>query len=86
MENLNNFDLPDFAKYVDDQWLSIYCFLQNINVYPSGIEEYRDIFSILENGFEKIGCDSLASLHNRDNKVNELEKYYNASFINSNIH
>ena len=83
LENLNNFDLPDFAKYVDDQWLSIYCFLQNINVYPSGIEEYRDIFSILENGFEKIGCDSLASLHNRDNKVNELEKYYNIKFINN---
>jgi glycosyl transferase family 25 len=83
LENLKEFDLPDFAKYVDDQWLSIYCFLQNINVYPSGIEDYKDIFSILENGFEKIGCDSLASLHNRDSKIKELEHYYNIKFINN---
>ena len=83
LENLKEFDLPEFAKYVDDQWLSIYCFLQNIPIYPSGIEDYNNIFSKLENGFEKIGCDSLASLNNRHHKINELETYYNIKFINN---
>ena len=83
IKNLKDFDLPDFARYVDDQWLSIYCFLNNINIYPSGIEEYKDIFSVLNNGFEKIGCDSLASLNNRDSKIKELENYYSIKFINN---
>ena len=81
LNELPTFDLPDLAKYVDDQWMSIYCHLQNISIYPSGIEEYKDIFSVLENGNEKIGKDSLAGLQNRDNKIKELEKYYNIKFI-----
>ena len=86
LNDLPKFDLPDIAKVVDDQWLSVYCKLQNINIYSSGIEEYSDIFNVLENGNEKIGKDSLASLNNRDNKIKELEEYYNVKFIgNGNI-
>ena len=81
LNELSKFDLPDVAKYVDDQWMSIYCKLQNVNIYPSGIEKYDDIFSILENGYEKIGKDSLAGLYNRDIKIRELELYYNIKFI-----
>jgi glycosyl transferase family 25 len=81
LNELPNFDLPDIAKYVDDQWMSIYCKMQKINIYPSGIELYSDIFSILENGYEKIGTDSLAGLYNRDTKIKELESHYNVKFI-----
>ena len=31
LENLKSFDLPDIARYVDDQWLSIFCFLEQPN-------------------------------------------------------
>jgi hypothetical protein len=82
LNELPKFDLPDSAKYVDDQWMSIYCHLNNIKMYPSGIENYNDIFSVLENGYEKIGKDALAQLNNRDIKIKELEKYYNIKFIN----
>ena len=86
LNDLSKFDLPDIAKFIDDQWMSIYCHMQNINIYPSGIEEYRDIFSTLENGYEKIGKDSLAGLNNRNNNIKELEKYYKVKFIeNGNI-
>lgn len=83
LNNLNVFPLPENAKFVDDQWMSIYCFLQNINIYPTGVEDYIHIFSVLENGYEKIGLDSLASLCNREEKIKELEKYYNVKFINN---
>jgi len=86
LNELQKFDLPDIAKFVDDQWISIYSHFLNINIYPSGIEKYFDIFNVLENGNEKIGKDSLASLNNRDNKIKELEEYYNVKFIgNGNI-
>jgi len=83
LNELPKFDLPDIAKFVDDQWMSIYCHLQNINIYPSGLENYDEIFSILENECEKIGKDSLASLNNRHIKVKELETYYNVKFIDN---
>jgi glycosyl transferase family 25 len=82
LNNLNVFPLPENAKFIDDQWMSIYCFLQNINIYPSGIEDYIHIFSVLENGYEKIGLDSLSSLCNRDEKIKEIENYFNVKFIN----
>jgi len=85
LNELPLFDLQDIAKLVDDQWMSIYCYLQNINIYPSGIEEYSDIFSILENGYEKIGKDSLAGLYNRETKIKELESYYGIKFIENGI-
>lgn len=80
LNELKNFDLPKCARYVDDQWMSIYCFLHNINIYPTSIELYSDIFSVLLNGYEQIGEDSLASLHNRDVKVAELADYFKVVF------
>ena len=72
---------PD-ARYVDDQWMSIFYFLKGIPIRPSGIEQYGDIFASLSpNGYEKIGTDSLASLGNRDDKVAALEFEFGVHFL-----
>jgi len=85
LENLLIFPFPEAARMVDDQWMSIYYFLNDINIYPSGIEDYNNIFKILYNGHEQIGKDSLAGLGNRDLSIKELEQFFQVKFINDGI-
>lgn len=80
-KKLSAFPLPECAYHVDDQWLSIYCFLHNVLVKPSGLEEYSDIFQRLEDDHECIGADSLFSLGTRDVRVKQLEEYFNVRFM-----
>jgi len=79
-KQLPSFFLPECAMHVDDQWMSIYCFLHNICIRPSGIEAYKDIFKRLENGHECIGSDSLFSLGTRAARVNTLATVFNIRF------
>lgn len=79
-QNLLQFPLPECAYFVDDQWMSIYCWSHNIPILPTGIEKYNDIFNVLQNGYEKIGAESLAALGNRDSKVKELAEYFGVAF------
>ena len=82
LENLLIFPVTEAARIVDDQWMSIYYFLNNINIYPSGIEDYNTIFKELCNGHEKIGNDSLSGLGNRDSSIKELEHFFQVKFMN----
>ena len=61
--------------------MSIYYFLNNITIRPTGIEEYSDIYKILDNNHELIGIDSLASLGTRDECVRQLGEYFNVRFL-----
>ena len=81
LHNLKTFPLPASAYHVDDQWMSIYYFLNNITIRPTGIEEYSDIYKILDNNHELIGIDSLASLGTRDECVRQLGEYFNVRFL-----
>lgn len=82
LKSLPIFDLPSCSRFVDDQWMSIYCFLYNVPIYPSGIEEYYYIFKVLRDGIvEQIGEASLAELGTRDAKVNELAEYFKVIFM-----
>ena len=69
---LPHFPLPDCAYHVDDQWMSIYYFVRSIPIVRTGIEQYSEIFKILENNHEKIGTDSLAALGTRHERVQQL--------------
>ena len=75
------FHLPVCALHVDDQWLSIYCFLNGITIRPSGVEAYHDIFKRLEQGHECIGLDSLFSLGTRENRVQQLAEEFKVRFV-----
>lgn len=79
-QNLLKFPLPECAYFVDDQWMSIYCWSHNIPILPTGIEKYNDIYKVLQNGYEKIGAESLAALGNREHKVKELASYFGVVF------
>jgi hypothetical protein len=81
VKNLVNFPLPECSLHVDDQWLSIYYFLNNVSISPSGIESYSDIFKKLENNHEKIGNDSLASLGTREDRVQRVANFFQVKFI-----
>jgi hypothetical protein len=72
--------MPEISKFVDDQWMSIYCFFEKIPIFPSGIEQYSDIYKVLENNHEKIGVNSLYSLGNRDKAIKDLADYFNVHF------
>jgi hypothetical protein len=81
IKGLKSFSLPESAYFVDDQWMSIYCFKNTIPIYPSGIETYSEIFKVLQNNHEKLGTESLSGLNNRDEKVAELAKLFRVKFI-----
>jgi hypothetical protein len=77
---LKQFPLPEVAHFVDDQWMSIYCFTQGIPVLPTIVENYRDIFAVLDGWHERIGPDSLAGLNNRADMVRALAEYFGVTF------
>lgn len=80
LNRLPEFDLPLCSRHTDDQWMSIYYFINNISIYPTSIESYSMIFSVLMNGYEQIGEASLADLGTRDARVEELAKYFKIIF------
>jgi hypothetical protein len=80
LKKLPEFPLPDCARFVDDQWMSIYCFKENIKIFPTAVESYSDIFKVLDNNHEKLGTASLSGLNNRDKKIEELEQMFNVKF------
>lgn len=81
LAELPKFPLPECARFVDDQWLSAYCFLQDIPVTATAAEDYGQIFSVLDGWHEKLGAHSLSGLRNRDEKVREIEKVFGVKFI-----
>jgi hypothetical protein len=80
LNKLSKFNIPYCARFVDDQWMSLYCFFNKINIYPTPINNYYDLLAVLNNGFEQIGEAPLAALGNRDEKVTELAKYFGVIF------
>lgn len=80
LNNLSSFELPACSRFVDDQWMSIYCFLNKISIYPTNINSFSDLLAVLSNGHELIGEASLAGLGNRDEKVLALANHFNVVF------
>jgi len=80
LKYLYNFDLPECAMFADDQWMSIYCHLNDIKIFPTTIENYSDIYNSLTNGHEHIGDSPLAFSYDRQVLVKELELYFNLTF------
>ena len=78
---LKCFSLPEVARFVDDQWVSIFCFKQGIPVLSSRVEEYADIFEVLHGWHERIGPDSLAELNNRAEMVRAIAEHFGVTFL-----
>lgn len=82
MEGLERWPLPDAARFVDDQWMSVYCHRRGVPIVESGIEVYEDIFAVLEGGWhEKLGVAALSALANREAKVAELAAAFGVRFL-----
>lgn len=82
LNKLLKFDLPSSARFVDDQWMSIYCFINNIPIFPTKLNTYPELFSVLTNNHEGIGEEALSSLNNRDTMLKELSDYFGVIFVN----
>ena len=80
LNNLQKFPLPDCGRFVDDQWMSIYCYYNNIQIMPTPLNNYQDTFAVLSNGFEQVGESALAELGNRNEKVAQLADYFRVVF------
>lgn len=77
LEGLKKFPLPEPARVVDDQWMSLYCAIHCIPIMCSGIDEYNEIFKTLRlDLYELVGKESLVNLGNRDKKIKELYVYF----------
>jgi len=76
LNGLKRFPLPEVARFVDDQWVSIFCFKQGIQIRDTGVEEYKNIFAVLDGWHERIGPDSLAGLNNRAEMVQAIAEYF----------
>lgn len=71
---------PSCSRFVDDQYMSAYCFLNKIPIFPTSAESYSAIFAVLNNGYEQIGEQSLASIGNRDPMIADLAKHFGIVF------
>lgn len=80
LQNIISFPLPPPAFFVDDQWMSIYCLTEGISILSSGVNEYKDIYKVLDGWHELIGIDALSQLNTRDDRVRELELYFRVSW------
>ena len=80
LEGLRSFPLPDCARFVDDQWVSMFCKIRGISVMPTGVEAYSEIFKVTQNGHEKLGTHSLSGLNTRAEMVRKLESFYGIYF------
>lgn len=85
LRKLRDFPLPDAARFVDDQWMSVYCWTHGIPIAPTSAESYADIFAVLQNGHERLGCDSLSGLQTRDARVRELAEAFGVVFTGPSI-
>ena len=76
------FPLPDCAYHIDDQWMSIYYRMTGVEIRPTGIDSYTDIFKkLLPQGYELFGPDSLTELGTRNEKIRQLEHWFGVRFI-----
>ena len=80
LRKLSDFPLPEAARFVDDQWMSAYCCTHGIRIFPTSAEPYAEIFKVLQNGHEKLGCESLSGLQTRDERVQELSRILGVVF------
>jgi hypothetical protein len=80
LQGLIDVPLPPSAYFVDDQWMSIYCFNRAIRICKTKAETYTDIYGTLDGWHEKIGTASLASLNNRDEMIAILSKEFGVTF------
>jgi hypothetical protein len=80
LQNVQEFPRPEAYRFVDDQWMSFYCFSNTIPIKSTSIEQYSQIFAVLDNYHEKWGVESLSGLHNREAKIKELSGALNLTF------
>jgi hypothetical protein len=82
LKNLIVFEQPECANTIDDQWMSIYYLMNNIEIKSTNIDEYNQIFGKLNpQGYEQWGPDSLVDLGTREKNIQELEKHFKVKFI-----
>ena len=91
MMNRNVFKYLDSFKFptkcfIDDQLMSIYFFLNKINIYPSIVNDFCDIYqNKLNNEMESVGDGALSNMKlPRRIQIRELEKLYGVFFLKKN--
>lgn len=90
LNNLLKWQIPKYL-WCDDQFMSIYFHKQGIKIYPTIINEFDDIYSVLNSsGMEKLGRGGDLSLdkntNNRDQEILKLELKYDVHFHLKNNH
>lgn len=81
LQGIRDFPIPPAARYVDDQWMSIYCAHKGIPIFPTQLHDYQDLFQEMQEGHELIGANALASTGpNRRQCVQEVADFFGVTF------
>jgi hypothetical protein len=79
---LRSFPRPAPARWVDDQWMSAYCFYHSVQIVATGINRYDDIFRELDNNHELLGACSLSATGpDRKEMVQQLGQELGVEFL-----
>ena len=69
------------GRLIDDQVLSAHAYRNQIPIRPTGLDDYRDMFAVLEGGHEQKGEEALAALGSRDQEVIRLAEALRLRFL-----
>jgi len=69
------------GRFIDDQVLSAHLYRTQIPIRPTGLEQYEDLFAVLEEGHEQGGAEALAALGSRDQDVIRLSEALRLRFL-----
>jgi hypothetical protein len=82
LRGLRSFPRPAPVRWVDDQWLSAYCFYHSVSIMDTGIHRYDEIFQELENNHELLGSQSLSVTGpDRKEMIRQLGEELGVEFI-----
>jgi hypothetical protein len=80
LEKIETFPLPEGSLFVDS-WLSIYCSIYKVSVFPSKVEAYESILSKLHKGHELIGVHPLSAVEDKEKKLQLLGNYFKINLL-----
>ena len=76
LQKLAKFPVPPGARFVDDQWMSIYCLFHGIPVYLTELDQEKDIFKIQKNTGSHGLLESGNNYKGRADHIRSMESFF----------
>jgi hypothetical protein len=74
-------EVVEEGRRIDDQVLSAHAYRAQIPIRSTGLEQYEDLYAVLDQGHEQGGADALSALGTRDQEVMQLSEALRLRFL-----